>query len=199
MRTSNAGIDLIAKFEGFRSLPYNDPVGHCTVGYGHLIHRGNCTQSDRNEWGTLTPAEGLELLRSDVRHFERAVESLVNVPLTQHQFDALVSFAFNLGAGALGGSTLLKYINRKRWESAAREFGKWVYADGQKLEGLVRRRREEEALFRSGTSGKCRRWNERLERDRRIANARREAGKEPWPLWLRTRARARKALFERYC
>lgn len=199
MRISGTGLNLIAKWEGFRSRPYNDAAGHCTIGYGHLIHRGRCTQADLNRWGTISHRRGLEILREDVRDAERAVESNVNVTLTQGQFDALVSFTFNVGGGALAGSTLLKLVNRKRWESAANEFGKWVYAGGRKLEGLVNRRREEAALFRSGTSGACKRWAERLERDRRIANARRRAGKEPWPLWLRTRARVRKELLDRRC
>ena len=86
-------------------------------------------------------------LRQDVAESERAVNQHVHVPLTQHQFDALVSFVFNLGAGNFRTSTLLKKLNARDYDGAAQEFGRWVQAGGKTLPGLVRRREAESALF----------------------------------------------------
>lgn len=147
MNISKIGVNLIAEFEGFFPKPYNDPVGHATIGYGHLIHYGNVTIEDNKKWGTITEQEGKELLDKDLNSFEDAVDSLISVPLNQNQFDALVSFSYNVGTGALSSSTLRKKLNAKDYNGAANEFDKWVYASGQKFEGLVRRRAAEKKLF----------------------------------------------------
>jgi hypothetical protein len=99
---------------------------------------------------TITKEEAEKLLRKDVARFEDAVNSLVKVSLNQGQFDALVSFAFNLGSGALAESTLLRLLNAGDYEGAAAQFDRWVKAGAVTLEGLVRRRNAEEALFRCG-------------------------------------------------
>lgn len=144
---SDRGVAFIASFEGFRARPYNDPAGHATIGYGHLLHHGGVTNSDRAKWGTISQKGGKELLRSDARRFETAVRDLVDVGLNQNQFDALVSFAYNLGSGALAESTLLRKLNKGDYGGARREFSRWVYAGGVRLEGLVRRRKAEASLF----------------------------------------------------
>ena len=96
------GIDLIKRFEGFSATVYICPAGYPTIGYGHLVK-----DSGRYEQG-ITEAEAEELLRRDVHAAESAVMRLIDVPLTDGQFDALASFTFNLGAGALQRSTLRK-------------------------------------------------------------------------------------------
>lgn len=140
MRVINdEGIELIKHFEGFSPDRYICAAGMPTIGYGHT---GAGVQL-----GTITEQQGEELLRSDLRQAERAVLRLINVPLTDNQYAALVSFVFNLGAGALQRSTLRSKLNRGEYEAAALEFHKWVYAGGRKLKGLVRRRAAEAELF----------------------------------------------------
>lgn len=144
LRTSRAGLDLITSFEGFYPSWYLDPVGVRTVGYGHT--------SERIPAGItvpLTREEALDLLKSDLKGYEAAVRRAVRVPLSQPQFDALVSFTFNVGAGALDGSTLLRRLNAGDLDAAAREFHRWVHGGGRVLPGLVRRRAAEAALFMS--------------------------------------------------
>ncbi|MBA3240077.1 MAG: lysozyme [Acidobacteria bacterium] len=178
-KVSQRGLEHIASFEGFRGAPYNDPVGYATIGYGHLLHRSNVTAADRKKWGTLTRAEGLKLLREDVAGFERGVDAVVKVPLSQHQFDALVAFAFNVGLGAFDSSTLLKELNRRHYSAVPGQLMRWTKAGGQTLPGLVRRRKAEGALFRKGSSLKERR-QARLNQLRRIATARRKDKRIGW-------------------
>ena len=147
MRVSDAGLRFIAAHEGSRNRPYNDPSGFCTVGIGHLIGRRRCTQADYNQWGTLTEQQILDLFREDIRRFEDPVSAAVKVPLTQNQFDALVSFSFNVGVGAFQKSTLLRKLNAGDYGGAAAEFAKWNKSAGRVLAGLTRRRAEERALF----------------------------------------------------
>lgn len=98
----------------------------------------------------ITQAEATYILRKDVGIVERAVVRLIYVPLTDGQFDALVSFTFNLGAGALQRSTLRRQVNRGEHESVPAELMKWVWAAGKRLPGLVRRRRAEASAYSSG-------------------------------------------------
>jgi lysozyme len=153
---SSNGAKLIARFEGWRATPYNDPSGYSTVGYGHLIARRNVNAADRRGiWvkgqdhaGVLTPAEGLALLRQDASIASAVVQSSVKVPLTQNQRDALIAFTFNVGTGAFKDSTLLRKLNHKDYRGAASEFGTWTHSGGRELPGLVTRRKAEAALFR---------------------------------------------------
>lgn len=141
---SKQGLELICRFEGFSPIIYICPAGYPTIGYGHLI-----TEANREQFlDGVDEDEALELLRSDVGKAERAVLRLIAVPLTQGQFDALVSFTFNLGSGALQRSTLRRKINREEHADVPAELGKWVWADGSKLKGLVKRRKAEAILYR---------------------------------------------------
>ncbi|MFK7888037.1 MAG: LysM peptidoglycan-binding domain-containing protein [Gammaproteobacteria bacterium] len=143
---SQDGVDLIKSFEGLRLNSYQDSGGVWTIGYGHTSGVG--------PGQTITQAQADSFLRQDVQWAENAVRDNVDVPLTQNQFDALVSFTFNVGAGAFAGSTLLRNLNAGDYAGAQEQFGRWVNADGQRLEGLVRRRGDEAALFGSeGPSG----------------------------------------------
>lgn len=152
MRLSRAGAELIARFEGFVPHPYNDAAGHATIGFGHLIHHGRVTASDRARWGTISRDRGLALLSEDARDAARAVEQGVRVQLSQEQFDALVSFVFNVGTGAFGSSTLLRKLNAGDRDGAADELLRWSRAGGRVLEGLLSRRRAERALFLSSAT-----------------------------------------------
>lgn len=149
---SDAGARFIARFEGFRSKPYDDPAGHCTIGYGHLVHRGRCTGSEPAELRAgITEQRALRMLHADAAVAAEAVRTSVNVPLDQQQFDALLSFTFNLGAGNLRSSTLLRKLNAGDYGSVPAELSRWNKAGGKVLRGLVKRREAEGALFRDGT------------------------------------------------
>jgi len=140
MRISEAGLDLIRKFEGLRLEPYFDAVGIATIGYGHVLRPGEPHEA-------ITEEEANELLSIDVQIAERCVNNSVRVNITDGQYSALVSFVFNLGCRALGGSTLLRKLNDGDDAGAADEFLQWVRAGGRKLPGLVARRHAERELF----------------------------------------------------
>jgi lysozyme len=137
------GIDLIKRFEGFEPEIYLDAAGLPTIGYGHLLRLGE----DKMFAGGISEAAGEALLIKDVGIAERAVLRLIRVPLTNGQFDALVSFTFNLGSGALQRSTLRRKVNREVHEEVPAEFMRWVWAGGRKLRGLVLRREAEANLY----------------------------------------------------
>lgn len=139
--TSEAGINFIKRWEGFRSRAYLCPANVLTIGYGH-------TRSVVPNQ-TITEHQGVQLLKQDLQRFEQAVNNLVTVPIKAQQFDALVSFAFNCGVDAFARSTLLRRLNEGNYKAAASEFHKWVYAGKKVLPGLVRRRREESVMFLS--------------------------------------------------
>jgi lysozyme len=144
-RITQAGLDLIKRFEGFSPTIYICPAGYPTIGYGHVVK-----PQEREQFaGGITKNQAEDLLRQDVQIAERAVLRLINVPLTDGQFDALVSFTFNLGAGALQRSTLRRKVNRGDHAAVPAELRKWVWAGGRKLEGLVRRREAESRLYNS--------------------------------------------------
>ena len=140
MKISQDGIDLIKRFEGFSASPYLDAVGYPTIGYGHCLRDGE-------SFTAISREEAETLLKQDVAVAERAVHRSVRAPLTQHQFDALVSFVYNVGVEAFEKSTLLKLLREGNKASAALEFNRWVYAKGRKLPGLEIRRKAESRLF----------------------------------------------------
>ena len=137
---SEAGLEQTRKFEGLRLTAYADSGGTWTIGYGHtgLYIRAGMT---------ITREQAEKYLAEDAARAAAAVNRLVKVPLTQNQFDALVDFTFNLGPGALSGSTLLRHLNNGDFAAARAQFERWVHAGGVPLPGLVRRRRAEAELF----------------------------------------------------
>lgn len=140
MHTGMLGLSLIRSFEGLRLAAYRCPAGVWTIGYGHTgpdVHQGLVITRERAE----------QLLVQDLRRFEQAVNRLVDVPLTQNQFDALVSFAFNVGVTNFGASSVLRYVNANRMKEVPIRLALWVNANGKKLSGLVRRRAAEGDLF----------------------------------------------------
>lgn len=137
------GLDLIKRFEGFSPTIYICPGGYPTIGYGHVVKPH---ERKRFQHG-ITETEAEALLRQDVAIAERAVLRLIQVPLTDGQFDALVSFTFNLGSGALQRSTLRRKVNREEHDEVPREFMRWVWAGGRKLRGLIRRREAEMGVY----------------------------------------------------
>ena len=138
--TGEAGIFLIKTREGFKSKKYLCPAGIPSIGYGHVILKGEI-------FDEITEAGAGALLQKDLIGIESQVNSLVNVPLTQNQFDALVSFTYNVGPGNFSRSTLLRKLNAGDYEAAAGQFKRWVYGGGVILPGLVSRREEEKELF----------------------------------------------------
>jgi lysozyme len=139
------GALFIIGFEGSEPQVYLDPVGIPTVCSGHTA-----TVSRKDVGKTFSPEVCANLLKQDLHVSEAAVKRLVKQPITQAQYDALVSLTFNIGATNFGKSTLLARLNAGQCMAAAREFNRWVYARGVKLAGLVRRRSEESTLFATG-------------------------------------------------
>jgi len=140
------GVKLIKSFEGFKSKPYKCPAGIPTIGYGATFYPNGkkVTMSDR----AITEQEATDMLRHMLEGFERYVDSYCRDDINQNQFDALVSFAYNLGPANLKSSTLLKKVNANPNDETIRaEFMKWVKAGGKTLKGLVRRREAEANLY----------------------------------------------------
>lgn len=146
MQTSEKGIALIKQFEGCKLTAYQDSVGVWTIGYGWTqpvdgkpIRAGMTIKQETAE----------RLLKTGLVSYESDVSRLVKVGLTQWQFDALVSFTYNLGARSMSTSTLLRKLNAGDYAGAADEFLRWNKAGGKVLNGLTRRREAERALFLS--------------------------------------------------
>lgn len=143
MKTSDAGINLIKEFEGFRSAPYHDAVGKPTIGYG-WTH--GVSMNDK----PITEAEATKKLVEGLTSYETGVLNCVEVDLQQCEFDALICLAYNLGIHALQTSTLLKLLNKGDYMGAAEQFQKWNKAGGKVLDGLSRRRKAECEMFLNG-------------------------------------------------
>jgi len=140
VKTSTRGRKLIKDFEVFRSKAYRDPVGIWTIGYGFI--------DGVQEGDTITKEDAERRLIDELEKYERGVMEATGGNVTQSQFDALVSFAYNLGTNALRSSTLLKKVNQNPDDPSIRaEFLKWVNAGGKKLKGLVARRTAESDLY----------------------------------------------------
>ena len=147
MRISPRGLSLLKQFEGCILVPYKDSAGLYTIGYGHLIADGR-TLPDSAKY-KLTQKQADMLLQYDVIPRERAVERLCTVPLNQNEFDALVSFVFNLGAGCFQRSTIRQKLNRGDRAGAAKVLLRYNRAGGKVIKGLVNRRMAEFKLFMS--------------------------------------------------
>lgn len=147
MQLSPAGLDLLKRFEGFRSHTYLDVAGLTTIGYGHRV------LADERFPNGLTETQADELLTGDVRAAELAVRGLVKAPVTQGQFDALVDFVFNLGAGRLAGSTLLARLNSGEYEAAGGQLLRWDHMGREEIAGLKARRQAEFELWSGSGAG----------------------------------------------
>lgn len=147
---------LVRSFEGCRLQPYLDAVGIATIGYGHVIldsqgrsmhGPAGLLQARRLYPVGMTQAEACNLMNADFAQFAAGVESLVTVPLVDHQLGALASFAFNVGLGAFKTSTLRKRLNAGQYDAVPGELAKWTRAGGVVLNGLIRRRKAEGLLW----------------------------------------------------
>ena len=148
---SKRGAAFIAKLEGFRGELYNDAANHATIGYGHLVHQGPIDGSEPAEFRAgISQERALELLQADAAKAAAEITRSVKVPLEQHQFDALVSFAFNVGNTAFRDSTLLRLLNEGRYDAVEAQLARWNKAGGKTLQGLVNRRAAEAKLFTRG-------------------------------------------------
>lgn len=153
--TSQQGLDLIMFYEGCELTAYPDPIGIWTIGYGH-------TGADVYKGLVITQQKAEEFLAEDVKQFERLINRYVTSDINQHQFDALVSFIYNVGPGKRGvkdgliwlktgvSSTLLRNVNAGNWTTAASNFLAWNRAGGKVLNGLTKRRQTESTLFSKG-------------------------------------------------
>ena len=150
MKTSMAGIRLIAEFEGFSSKPYLCPAKVPTIGFGSTRWANGRAVSMQDE--PITKDEALELLAATLVGFEQAVNKAVTVKLKQFQFDALVCLCYNIGGGNFRESTLVKLANQgASVDEVAAQFLRWNKAGGKPLAGLSRRREAERALFLSAS------------------------------------------------
>ncbi len=131
--------DFVKQFEGRELKAYRCSAGVWTIGYGHT--------KGVSEGDEISPAEAEQLLVEDLTAIATDLSRLVNVPVSEGQYIALLSLAFNVGASAIKKSTLLFHLNHKRYDEAAEEFDKWIYAGGKPSEGLKRRRATERKLF----------------------------------------------------
>ncbi len=159
MKTSEKAIEMLMHHEGVRLKPYRCPALLWTVGVGHVIDPAHIGVKFENRKGlpipdgwnrTLSMDEVEEILQKDLIRFERGVERLCPMGLNQYRFDALVSFAFNVGLGNLQRSSIRMRHNRGEFQGAADAFMMWTKAAGKELPGLVRRRRDEQALYLKG-------------------------------------------------
>lgn len=139
MKISQEGIALIKKFEGCELKSYKCAAGVWTIGYGHT------TLVEKNQ--EITQEEADIILLADLEVYEDAVNKASTVPLEQHQFDALVSWTFNLGGANLNASTMLKVLNKGEYEEVPAQIKRWNKAGGKVLQGLIRRREAEALLF----------------------------------------------------
>ena len=146
MKLNKECIDLIASFEGLSLNPYLCSAKKATIGYGNTYYKDGrkVTMLDN----PITKEQSLELLKVIADSFAKQVGSMVTAPLNQNQFNALVSFTFNVGASNFKNSTLLKLVNKDPNQLAiANEFLKWVNSGGQKIKGLENRRIRESQIY----------------------------------------------------
>ena len=147
MKLNQTGLDLIKKYEGFRSHAYRDAVGVWTIGYGHTSMAG----APRVKPGLrISRQQGEDILARDVAKFARKIRPMIQVELNDNQFSALVSFSYNVGVGGFRRSSVLQRVNAGRFDAVPNRLSLWVKAGGRTLKGLVRRRAAEGELFLSG-------------------------------------------------
>ena len=156
MKTSDHGKEKITAWEGFEPRVYSDAAGKLTIGVGHLLTPSELSSGKIWIAGEpvryadgLSEAQILELLGQDLEGAEAAVNNGVEVELSQNQFDALVSFCFNVGAAAFRNSTLLRLLNQGHYDDVPAQLRRWVHCRGEVVQGLVRRREHEIALWKA--------------------------------------------------
>ena len=141
MNISEEGLSLIKKFEGCELKAYRCAANVLTIGYG--------TTKGVTEDMEITKEEAESLLKEEMHEYEGYINDMVKVPLEQHQFDAMVSWVFNLGSGNLSLSTLLKKLNNSEYDEVPTQIKRWNKAGGKVLDGLIRRREAESLLFQN--------------------------------------------------
>lgn len=141
---NQAGYDLTKKSEGLKLKSYRCPGGKWTVGYGATRYEDG---SRVKEGDTITKERAENLLVNLISKYEKDVTRLIKVQINDNQFSALVDFTYNVGTGNFRKSTLLRKINSGELVGASKEFERWVYSNKIKLPGLIKRRKEEKALF----------------------------------------------------
>lgn len=139
MKISENGLNLIKHFEGCELQAYKCPAGVWTIGYGHI--------KTAHEGKVITQEQADEMLVEEMEEYEGYINRAVKVELNQNQFDAMVSWVYNLGNGNLGASTLLKVLNMGDYAGVPAQMLRWNKAGGKVLEGLTRRRQAEADLF----------------------------------------------------
>lgn len=149
MKADKNGIEFLKSLEGLRLEPYQCTAGVWTIGYGH-------TWSVDEHTPKITPEQADEFLKDDLDFFEKNLTRLIRITITQSEFNALLSFAFNVGIERIRESTLLKKLNLGDIRGAAKELDKWVYAGGKISEGLKNRREKEKALLLADFESKVR-------------------------------------------
>lgn len=155
MKASQHLLDLLVEWEGLKLKSYLDVAKLLTIGIGHLLTKEEketgfiVIKGQKVPWHCgITKSQAYDLKIQDMVRFEQSVNSSVKVELKQHQYDALVSFAYNVGVAAFQGSTLLKKLNAGQYSEVPAELSKWVKAGGKKIQGLVNRRNNEIKLWK---------------------------------------------------
>ena len=146
MKISNKGLELLKEFEGFSSVAYLCSAKKATIGYGNTFWEDGTPVKIGDQ---ISKERAETLLKHVVDNFSVAVEVDIKIEVTQNQFDALVSLAYNIGLGAFKNSTLLRQLNRGNFVGASQEFLRWNKSNGKPLLGLTRRREREKLLFES--------------------------------------------------
>ena len=146
MKVSNKGLELIKEFEGFSSVAYLCSAKKATIGYGNTFWEDGTPVKIGDQ---ISKERAETLLKHVVDNFSVAVEVDIKIEVTQNQFDAMVSLAYNIGLGAFKNSTLLRQLNRGNFVGASQEFLRWDKSNGKPLLGLTRRREREKLLFES--------------------------------------------------
>lgn len=144
------GLKFIGAHEGLELHPYNDSGNNATIGYGHLIHMGPVNAADNFKYRNFNRAAALAYLDTDVSLAVIVIRHVVTVPLTQPQFDALVSFVYNIGADAFKNSMLLQHLNKRQYQLVPADLLEWDHVNGVVIQGLLNRRRDEGELFAHG-------------------------------------------------
>lgn len=145
MNLSDNGLQFIKNFEGFRANPYLDSAGIATIGYGTILYPDGSTVTMKDP--SISEEQAQQYLSFEIAHKTSSMNAMITIDINQNQFDALASFCYNLGVGALHGSTLLRLVNEGNFSDASSEFPKWDHAGGVMVPGLLKRRLAEQTLF----------------------------------------------------